>query len=169
MAPPALFFPPRFPFVRAVPSMAKTAALRRATVSPDGGRKPPGTEIRARSRDPRIGRLSMLNRSAVVIGHEPAFYGWLKTTGLTDDHIRVRTEAGDRSVYLIPSCQFPEEIDEVVEDLFEEIFRRELASWLPDIQDWPDTADFDLFTRWFTVDGVSAVIDVGRGEIAVEP
>ena len=34
----------------------------------------------------------MLNRSAVVIGHEPAFDGWLKMTGLTDDQISAHRE-----------------------------------------------------------------------------
>lgn len=111
----------------------------------------------------------MLNRSAVVIGHEPAFYGWLKTTGLTDDQIGTHRETAARSVYLIPACRFPEEIDEVVEDLFEEIFRSELDRWQPDRAVWPDTADFALFTRWFTVDGVAEVIDAGRGEIGPEP
>ena len=110
----------------------------------------------------------MLNRSAVIIGHEPSFYGWLKTTGLTDDAISDRKEIAERAVYLIPACQFPEELDEVVEDLFEEIFRRELIAWQPDQARWPDTADFSLFTRWFTVEGFSVVEDLGQGSVAEE-
>jgi hypothetical protein len=110
----------------------------------------------------------MLNRSAVVIGHEPAFYGWLKTCGVTDESIMARREFADRAVYLIPACHFPEEVEEVVEDMFEEIFRRELKVWQPDEGNWPDTADFGLFTRWFTVDGISVVEDVGRGAVAEE-
>ena len=105
----------------------------------------------------------MLNRSAVVIGHEPAFYGWLKTCGITDEAIKERNEIAERGVYLIPACHYPEEIEEVVEDIFEEIFRQELRRWQPDEKVWPDTADFALFTRWFTVDGFSVVEDVGRG------
>jgi hypothetical protein len=110
----------------------------------------------------------MLNRSAVVIGHEPAFYGWLKTTGLTDHIIRERNEIAERAVYLIPACHFPAELEEVVEDVFEEIFHRELLAWQPDQSHWPDTADFDLFTRWFTVEAFSVVEDIGRGTIAEE-
>ena len=110
----------------------------------------------------------MLNRSAVVIGHEEAFYGWLKTTGIAAATIEERREIAGRVVYLIAACHFPEEIEEVVADVFEEIFRRELASWQPDTTTWPDTADFDLFTRWFTVDGVSMVEDCGRGPIESE-
>ncbi|MFM8705091.1 MAG: hypothetical protein ACKOHG_14720 [Planctomycetia bacterium] len=110
----------------------------------------------------------MLNRSAVAIGHEPAFYGWLKTSGVADAKIEEHRRSADRTVYLIPACQYPEEVEEVVEDLFEEIFRRELKAWQPSEADWPDTADFDLFTRWFTVEGFPLVDDVGRGEVAEE-
>jgi hypothetical protein len=110
----------------------------------------------------------MLNRSAVLIGHEPAFYGWLKTTGITDEEIRRLQQLRERAVYLIPACHFPEEAEEVVEDLFEEIFRRELAAWRPDESLWPDPADFDLFTRWFTVEPFPVVDDIGRGVIAEE-
>ena len=111
----------------------------------------------------------MLNRSAVVVGHEAAFYGWLQTCGITDDVIQERKETAERAVYLIPACRYPEEIDEVVEDLFEDIFRRELARWEPDENVWPDTADFTLFTRWFTVEGYSVVEDAGRGRVEDEP
>jgi hypothetical protein len=110
----------------------------------------------------------MLNRSAAVIGHEPAFYGWLKTSGISDETIGERKATADRTVYLIPACHYPEEAEEVVGDIFEEIFRRELMAWQPDETMWPDTADFDLFTRWFTVDSLSVVEDVGRGAIADE-
>jgi hypothetical protein len=110
----------------------------------------------------------MLNRSAVVIGYEPAFYGWLKTSGIKDDFIQERKKVAERVVYLIPACHYPEEIDEVVEDLFEEIFRRELKTWQSDEKAWPDTGDFSLFTRWFTVEGFSAVEDVGRGRVYEE-
>lgn len=110
----------------------------------------------------------MLNRSAVVIGHEAAFYGWLKTCGITDKAIQERKGVADRAVYLIPACHYPEEIDEVVEDIFEELFRRELGRWQPDETSWPDTADFELFTRWFTVEGYSVVEDAGRGNVESE-
>jgi hypothetical protein len=111
----------------------------------------------------------MLNRSAVVIGHEPAFYGWLKMAGVPDATIAERREIADRSVYLVAACHFPEEIEEVVADLFEEIFRCELRAWQPEERSWPDTAEFDLFTRWFTVEGCALVADLGRGQIGDEP
>ena len=107
----------------------------------------------------------MLNRSAVLIGHESAFYGWLKTCGVKDEVIKERKEIAEQAVYLMPACHYPEEIEEVVADVFEELFHRELRRWQPDEQVWPDTADFDLFTRWFTVEGFSVVEDVGRENV----
>ena len=110
----------------------------------------------------------MINRSAVVIGHEPAFVGWLKGTGLAEDTICKQNDVAEKTVYLIPACFHPEELDEVIEDFYEEIFRQELQSWQPDEAYWPDTAHFGLFTRWFTVEAYSKVRDAGRGLIEEE-
>lgn len=110
----------------------------------------------------------MLTRSAVIIGHEPAFHGWLRTTGIAAEAIAAGAGNADGTVYLVAACADQDEIEEVVADVFEEIFRRELARWQPDETVWPDTADFDLFTRWFTVEGFPGVEDVGRGPIAEE-
>ena len=110
----------------------------------------------------------MLNRSAVLIGHEPAFYGWLKTTGVTDDEIAERREIAERVVYLVAACHFPEETEEVIEDVFGAIFELELRRWQPNEKHWPEPGDFDLFTRWFTVEACSVVEDVGRGPLDTE-
>lgn len=110
----------------------------------------------------------MINRSAFVIGHEPAFVGWLKGTGLADEVIRKRQEVAEKTVYLVPACLYPEELDEVVEDFYEEIFRQELQAWQPDEEYWPDTAHFALFNRWFRLEAVSEVRDAGRGAIREE-
>ena len=59
----------------------------------------------------------MINRSAVVISHEPAFLVWLKGTGLAEDAIRKRNEVAEKTVYLVPACLYAEELDEVIEDL----------------------------------------------------
>lgn len=107
----------------------------------------------------------MLNRSALVVGHEPAFVGWLRGTGLAEEAISKRNEAAEKTVYLVPACSHPDELDEVIEDFYEEIFRQELQAWQPDEAYWPDTAHFGLFTRWFTVEAYPEVRDAGRGMI----
>jgi len=103
----------------------------------------------------------MTERSAVVVGHEPSFIGWLKTTGLDDETIAKRGQTADRSVYLLPACATEEEVEREVERTFGAIFRHELRTWQPDESLWPDTGDFGLFTRWFTVEVFPAVADLG--------
>lgn len=110
----------------------------------------------------------MLNRSAAVIGPEPIFLEWLRTTGVSADSIRDKRLVADRRVYLLPACATLDEGEEVIEDLFQEIFLRELRAWQVDANQWPETDDFRLFTRWFTVDIVPAVDDIGRGQLAEE-
>jgi hypothetical protein len=110
----------------------------------------------------------MLNRSGAVIGPEPIFLEWLRTVGVTADSIRRKRLVADRRVYLIPACATADEGEEVIEDLFQEIFLRELRAWKVDASQWPDTGDFGLFTNWFTVDVVLAVDDIGRGRLAEE-
>lgn len=110
----------------------------------------------------------MLNRSALVVCREPAFVGWLRGTGLAEEAISKRNEAAEKTVYLIPACSHPDELDEVLEDFYEEIFRQELQAWQPDEAYWPDTAHFGLFTRWFKVEAYSDVRDAGRGMITEE-
>jgi hypothetical protein len=73
----------------------------------------------------------MINRSAVVVGHEPAFVGWLKGTGIAEEAIWRRSEVAAKRVYLIPACFYPEELDEVLEDFYKEIFRQELLTCPP--------------------------------------
>ncbi len=97
----------------------------------------------------------MLNRSAAVVGVEPAFLEWLGTIGISAEMIRERVGVTDRRVFLIPACADLDEGEEVVSDLFEEIFLRELRAW-------------QLFIRWFTIDVVPFVEDIGRGEITEE-
>lgn len=110
----------------------------------------------------------MLNRSALVVGHEPAFVGWLRGTGLAEEAISKRNAAAEKTVYLVPACSDPDELDEVIEDLYEEIFRQELRAWQPDEAYWPDTAHLGLFNRWFRVQAYPEVRDAGRGMITEE-
>jgi hypothetical protein len=107
----------------------------------------------------------MLNRSATQVRYTAAFCEWLRAidAGRSESPPNV-----SRTVYLIPAFQDPDEAEEVVEDLFEEIFRRELRVWQPDETVWPDTTDFDLFCRWFTVESFPVVEDIGRDGIREE-
>ncbi|MGA1616916.1 MAG: hypothetical protein ACO37F_00225 [Pirellulales bacterium] len=93
---------------------------------------------------------------------------WLRTIGVSAESIREKRLSTDRRVYLIPACANADEGEEVVADIFQEIFLRELRAWRADASQWPDTGDFRLFARWFTIDVVLEVDDIGRGQLAEE-
>ena len=87
---------------------------------------------------------------------------------MSAESIREKRLSTDRRVYLIPACANADEGEEVVADIFQEIFLRELRAWRADASQWPDTGDFRLFARWFTIDVVFEVDDIGRGQLAEE-
>ena len=70
----------------------------------------------------------MLNRSAAQIGYTAAFCEWLQASHTQEPP---SPAAKSRTLYLIPAFEEPEQAEEVVEDLFEEIFRRELQTCSP--------------------------------------
>lgn len=87
---------------------------------------------------------------------------------MAEDAINKRQEFAEKTVYLVPACFDLEELEEVIEDFYEEIFRQELQAWQPDEAYWPDTAHFGLFARWFKIDAYTEVRDAGRGPISEE-
>lgn len=107
----------------------------------------------------------MLNRSAAQIRYTAAFCEWLQALRTQEPP---SPEGTSRTIYLIPAFEEPEEAEEVVGNLFEELFRLELKAWQPDESVWPDTADYDLFSRWFTVESFPIVKDIGRSDIREE-
>lgn len=107
----------------------------------------------------------MLNRSATKICYSPAFCEWLKAIGAD---VLPWPPQGSKAIYLIPAFEGPDESEEIVEDIFEEIFQRELRLWQADQAIWPDTGDFELFRRWFIVESFSIVDDLGLSEIREE-
>jgi hypothetical protein len=76
----------------------------------------------------------MLNRSAAQIRYTAAFCEWLQAIHA---HKPPAADVPSRTLYLIPAFDEPEEAEEVVENVFEEIFRQELKTWLPDERAWP--------------------------------
>jgi hypothetical protein len=107
----------------------------------------------------------MLNRSAAQIRYTAAFCEWLQAIHA---HKPPAADVPSRTLYLIPAFDEPEEAEEVVENVFEEIFRQELKTWLPDERAWPDTADCELFVQWFNVQSFPIVEDLGPSDIHEE-
>jgi hypothetical protein len=72
---------------------------------------------------------------------------------------------GDQTVYLIPNFESDEEAQEILEDLFADVFERELWDWHTDEEAWPHDRDFRMFQEWFSVEFHSVVEDLCDDEI----
>lgn len=80
-------------------------------------------------------------------------------TGLTQTLTQIRADA---VVYLVPTVEFDlEEARAFVETHYARFFTQELAMWTTDQSLWPTERTLALFQRWFEVEVIDRVIDVG--------
>ena len=104
----------------------------------------------------------MLNRGAVIVRPKQPYIKW--ATGLDDSGL-IPDADGEKTVYLIPSFEDDDEAWEIVEEIYQEIFERELWSWHTDESAWPANRTFAMFKEWFDIELHSVVEDLGGVEI----
>lgn len=101
-----------------------------------------------------------INRSALVVTPKQPFLDWLHGADPSSRDLTLRELAQEPTIYLIPECDTPEEIDQVVREMCEEIFEEQLAGWFNDGATWPSDRGFDVFCRWFDCQFHSVLIDL---------
>ncbi len=98
----------------------------------------------------------MLNRSAVVVRYREAFRDWLRSIGVEEEEF---DDHGDKSVYLIGVCEYPEDQEEILRESAPVIFYEEVSAWHLGPEQYPDFNDFRLFTEWFATEFFDMVSD----------
>ena len=78
-----------------------------------------------------------LNRSAIVVKPKPPFLDWLHGADSTSSDLTLRELLPEPSIYLIPECDTPEEVADILHELCEKIFVEQLAGWFNDTTTWP--------------------------------
>jgi hypothetical protein len=104
----------------------------------------------------------MLNRGVLIVRPKQPYLDW--AAGLDDSGL-VPERDGEQAVYLIPSFEDDDEAWEIVEDIYVEVFERELEGWHTDESAWPPNRDFAMFTEWFDIELHSVVEDLADDEI----
>jgi hypothetical protein len=102
----------------------------------------------------------MLNRSAIVVKPRQPFLDWLHTADPTSRNLSLRELVQEPTIYLIPECDTEEDVRGVLQELCEEIFVEQLASWFTDESTWPADRSFDVFCRWFDFQHHSMLVDL---------
>jgi hypothetical protein len=104
--------------------------------------------------------MAMLNRSAIVVTPQQSFLEWLHTADPTSHDLRLQDLSHEPAIYLIPECDTPADVDEVLRAVCEEVFVEQLAGWYNDKTTWPRDRGFEVFCQWFSFQHHSMLIDL---------
>lgn len=104
----------------------------------------------------------MLNRGVLIVRPKQPYLDW--AAGLDDSGL-VPDPDGEKTAYLIPSFEDDDEAWEIVEDIYAEVFERELEGWHTDEDAWPQNRTFAMFKEWFDIELHSVVEDLVGDEI----
>jgi hypothetical protein len=104
----------------------------------------------------------MLNRGVLIVRPKQPYIDW---AAQLDDSGVVPDPEGEKTVYLIPEFESEEEAWEILEDVYAEVFERELDEWHTDESAWPQNRTFEVFKEWFDIELHSVVEDLCAYEI----
>lgn len=105
----------------------------------------------------------MLNRCAIILRPKRPYLSWVETIGrvLSKECGGAFSDAdGDRTVYLIPSEEELDSINEVIERIYPDLFERELSEWYEDEALWPKPRTLKMFREWFDVEVCTMIVDL---------
>jgi hypothetical protein len=71
--------------------------------------------------------MDTLNRTAIVVKPKQRFLDWLRTADPISHGITVLDVAGEQTIYLVPECDTDENLADVLRELCEEIFEKQLG------------------------------------------
>ena len=106
----------------------------------------------------------MLNRSAVMVRPKQPFVDWLRSVEELDVP-EITLAQLDKTLYLVPDYEDPEDAEKVLKKVYDDIFCNELVGWYRDEEMWPKGRTLKMFKQWFDIEHFDLVEDVGRGPI----
>lgn len=101
-----------------------------------------------------------LNRSALVVKPRQPFLQWLHAADSTSRRLTLPDLSREPTIYLIPECDTPADVEDVLHELCDEIFAEQLAGWYTDTETWPEDRSFDVFCQWFDYQHHSMLVDL---------
>lgn len=108
--------------------------------------------------------MTFLYRHALFVSRRQPYLDWANSiddSGATLDAALSRKE---RTVYLTPEADGEPELQELLEESWEEIFEEELAAWHEAEERWPQARTREMFDEWFDVELCASVLDLAPEE-----
>jgi len=114
--------------------------------------------------------MYFVDRSVAVIKPKAPFLDWLNKVP-DNDMVDLTLEAlrSDCTVILLPEFNEPEEGVAYIDEIYEQLFKMELASWYEDDALWPTDLSLKAFWEWFDVEIHSTVIDSVDDDLTNSP
>lgn len=107
----------------------------------------------------------MLNRAAMIVRPTQLFIDWVINLG---DSGLLPDKDGEQTVYLVPEYGSDEDTEEILKEIYQDIFESELHVWSQDEKQWPKKRDLDVFNQWFSVEFHSIIEDLCDYELRDE-
>ncbi|NHR04922.1 hypothetical protein HA052_06895 [Chromobacterium haemolyticum] len=113
--------------------------------------------------------MYFVDRSVAVIKPKQPFLDWLNQAPDNDMDLALDSLRADCTVILLPEFDEPEEGVAYIDEIYEQLFKMELASWYEDEETWPKDLSLKAFWEWFDVEIHSTVIDSVDADISNNP
>ncbi|WP_028450870.1 MULTISPECIES: hypothetical protein [Chitinibacter] len=113
--------------------------------------------------------MFIVDRSAAIIRPKQAFLDWLNALPGNDVVLTLEEIRSDCTVILVPEAEEPEDAIAFIDDIADQLFAQELASWVQDESLWPAKRNLKLFWDWFDVEIHLGVMDAVAEEIHNTP
>ena len=90
------------------------------------------------------------------------FLDWVNSIGSDSS---VTADDLQKTLYLVPDYENPEDAEKVLKRVYGDIFCRELQGWYTLESLWPQDRGLRVFKQWFEIEHFDLIEDVGNGPI----
>ena len=110
--------------------------------------------------------MDLVNRAVGLVRIKKPFLDWINSTG-KPGKLTLESVNRENHAYLLPEHDTPGELEEILDEVYEEIFELELAGFCTDRSNWPEIS-YTKFREWCNVEVHSMVFDPFDDEIEKE-
>ena len=105
---------------------------------------------------------------ALVIRAKEAYWEWVIGLDDADSLITLEELRSESTVYLVPEVENELRKQQIVENLYRNIFIQQLYTWSDDEKIWPNVITFETFAEWFDYEFLSVVIDAADTPLEID-
>jgi hypothetical protein len=109
-----------------------------------------------------------VNRSVLVVRPRQPYLDWVHALDEGGKKFTLQDLRQECTSYLVSQWAHEDEKDEILADVYEEVFEHELWAWMRDPAVWPRKRDLATFKAWFELELCSVTMDVVGGLIESE-